>query len=116
MKNKIAGHTPGPWGFYAYKNGFIVESEPINAIDLPICHVTEINAISTKLAREEARANAALIAAAPDLLAALENAEASVEMVRCLDAGGAIDTEADNMLDSLQNRIRAAIAKAKGAA
>lgn len=105
MKTKTQTHTPGPWQLSGHE--VIVKNHGSVAIA-----TTDIGMVATK---EEREANARLIAAAPELLSALENAEASIELVRCLDAGEAIDTEADNMLDSLQNRIRAAIAKAKAA-
>lgn len=120
MENK-AKHTPGPWTIPNPNPGdigaFIEAENPSfkSPGKTPLESKTRIVAkVPFGAIGGRHGADARLIAACPDMLAALENAEASIELVRCLDAGQAIDTEADNMLDSLQNRIRAAIAKAKG--
>jgi len=61
-------HTPGKW--FQTPDGFRVFSEnPIDALDITIIAYTAHN---VKERTEEARANARLIAAAPDLLVALE--------------------------------------------
>jgi hypothetical protein len=90
-------HTPGPW----FAVGYQVEIESETVAD--IC-TTNANLFGQGGLHDDARAmaNARLIAAAPDLLAALE------DIVQASDA---------NDGDSLMNAIQAAqtiIAKAKG--
>jgi hypothetical protein len=58
MKNKIAGHTPGPW----VVKGWRVSIPGTGEITLAAPNITVVTA----------DANAALIAAAPDLLNAVE--------------------------------------------
>jgi len=110
-------HTPGPWeydgdGFDSVAaqdcgtDGYIVfprdkDGDP----DAPVCE------ISDRLDDDEAEANARLIAAAPELLNALQNLMNGIDtnMVR-------IETDADETLANAFHRIRTAIAKATGAA
>ncbi len=103
----VATHTPGPWkladlgrdvGIVSARDGF-----------------TSNIAVCSRLYRDEAmdcKANATLIAAAPDLLAALENAAAQFDFtVAALAKGQTVS------ISSLQNcaaAARAAIAKAEG--
>jgi hypothetical protein len=81
-------HTPGPWKIV---NRTDVQSEPIGGL----AYVSTAGARGRTL--DEAIANAHLIAAAPDLLAALE----------FIDRNNAVDRTSTRML-------RAAIAKARG--
>ena len=102
-----AKHTPGPWRIDDEQRDFRILADGAAA---PVAFIS-------RLYREDlppALANARLIAAAPDLLAALENLAAS------MDAGTAkiliLDDEAyggwrHGNIDS----ARAAIARAKGA-
>ena len=87
MKNEKSKHTPGPWVIdndnVIYQEG---TSEPI----------------ASAAPTADEKANAALIAAAPDLLAALES---------CSDA---LNTEAGGLYKARIDQARAAIAKAKG--
>ena len=89
----MAKHTPGPW-HVGMKPGPIVYGE--DGAQVAPLHVPMVP-------KEENRANARLIAAAPELLEALENL---LEHVENRDALGAY--WADPMA------ARAAIAKAKG--
>jgi hypothetical protein len=68
---KAEGHTPGPWRL----NNFGSRPQSINAINgaVPIC---SFNAHLYDQNRDQAQANARLIAAAPALLEALLEAEA----------------------------------------
>ena len=88
-----AQHTPGPW---EVEDGYAIVSTEGEFI--ASCNESDDNC----------NADAALIAAAPDLLAALEIAEGRL---MCIDAQK-LDTVARN--DDVIDRIRAAIAKAKG--
>ena len=90
MENKTK-HTPGPW---TTNNGFTILSAKgkTASSDVPNKTITD----------DEAIANAALIAAAPDLLAALEF---------CSDA---LNTEAGGLYKAHIEQARAAIAKAEG--
>lgn len=94
-------HTPGPWKVY---NAFDLIRKPgsvaFERIGTPIVTVLECNEgydiVATK-------ADAQLIAAAPDLLAACE---AALEAIRS-------DADIDWMLN-VESQCRAAIAKARG--
>lgn len=105
MNTNKAKHTPGPWKL----DGAVVEAKWENGESVMICQAggtrwggcssaTEYN----KRMREENTVNAALIAAAPELLAALEF---------CADA---LNTEAGGLYKAHIEQARAAIAKAKG--
>jgi hypothetical protein len=112
-----AKHTPGPW--VVRRNGITGYPAAIEAINA--CNktrgkvgpsVTRWNAI-TLPSSEEGQANANLIAAAPELLEALLEAEAGLEF-----AGADKEPEGQFVpAPTLALRIvRAAIAKAKGEA
>lgn len=64
-------HTPGPWAFYTepQPNGCPI----VGARGLMVCMLA--HTVNQPEQRGEALANAALIAAAPDLLEALRNAD-----------------------------------------
>jgi hypothetical protein len=88
-------HTPGPWKVYTAKNG----GKIIGIGDAEGGGVTDPNFALWRAGKEQ-QANARLIAAAPDLLAALEG------MMALLDAGSLYEPQA--------YAARAAIAKARG--
>lgn len=92
-------HTPGPWS--------ITERAVVANASTPVAH--RVKWWSAGLLEIEERANASLISAAPELLAALEELTEIVQ--------GAIEQRSAKDLDSftLQPAI-AAIAKAKGRA
>lgn len=83
-------HTPGPWDLLDGDNGYEITSG-----NIIIAQVTD-----EPCATQE-DANARLIAAAPDLLEALEMADAAL-------SGANMDMKA------VERKTRAAIAKAKG--
>lgn len=87
-KREATKHTPGPWALdddgFVYGEGFIV-SDPHSSPEIDL---------------DEREANARLIAAAPELLAALEWA---------LD-----DPDSEILGEEWANAAQAAIAKAKG--
>ena len=89
-----AEHTPGPW----FVNGpWHIQADTKTAIPVIVAQITPLRSGDN----EEREANARLIAAAPELLEALEEA---LEVLRV------------NGLDPLgQDNIRAIVAKAKGA-
>lgn len=92
-------HTPGPWQ-YSFEGGtvaFIVEADGTT--------VAKISTTENSTAHSALPANARLIAAAPDMLEALE---AIVKSLADHDDEGMIE-HAQQMIDA-----RAAIAKAKG--
>ena len=96
MKNK---YTAGPWEISAHEdNGEIVIRSPLTLNIVCNCEADGFGEVGEK----ETSANAALIAAAPDLLAALEF---------CADA---LNTEAGGLYKAHIEQARAAIAKAKG--
>ena len=65
----MSGHTPGPWKVNPAAHGCAVESE--DGASVAWCG----NNVSTRHGVAPFRANARLIAAAPDMLAALERVE-----------------------------------------
>ena len=69
---KQAGHTPGPWIVHSYTVtvGSFNKGKDVGPIGRAVC--TVIGAFEQSSIGDEAQANATLIAAAPDLLAALE--------------------------------------------
>ena len=81
-------HTPGPWATYGHRQRFVQTEDAI-------IEIAEINRNE-----DNAEANARLVAAAPDMLAALVMLVAGDE-AQCLD---------DEMFDA----ARTAIAKAVG--
>ncbi len=95
-------HTPGPW----YQVGFWVEHEDDSVADICTCNPDDFGQGHIKRSQSEIVANAMLIAAAPDLLAALEELLPRFENLREL-AG--FEAESDAAI-----RARAAITKAKG--
>lgn len=62
-----ATHTKGPWHMFSNSIGC-----GVTAVDIDVAHC---HGFDTSRSRQEEEANATLIAAAPDLLAALELAE-----------------------------------------
>ena len=108
----MSGHTPGPWralDFDTSPNGLgsVVASMGRTLADVHWAAV----AIGVAVRDEDLPANARLIAAAPDLLAALE------EIAK---GEGAFSrdplTHAENTIEAMQSIARAAITKAKGGA
>ena len=94
-----AQHTPGPWKAFNSIKAIGVGSE---RSDVAWVRFEEYGLIDTARSQEEDKANARLIAAAPDLL------EAIAGLVGCIDHGSESPTE---KLDA----ARAAIAKASSA-
>jgi len=80
-------HTAGPWK--QFNNGLIVQD-------------SEGHSVATAFARTESRENARLIAAAPELLSALE------EALHCISTGCAGETT------TIIDKATALIARAKG--
>ena len=94
----MSGHTPGPWGIFNIDNYTIGECENTKTLGRVIA-VTAHHSVNPfyGIENEEAKANARLVAAAPDLLAACKEAEQKFR----------VETETYKMLV-------AAIAKAEG--
>ena len=90
-------HTPGPWA-YIVPDGYVVRHPQIYSDFGPVANATWLG--ENKL--DQLNSNARLIAAAPDLLEALE------EIVSAADGDGW------NQLDGNLRKARAAIAKATG--
>lgn len=100
-----SNHTPGPWSLYG--------DRPVHICSMSVAAPTiaTVNIDNSLPNYEETEANARLIAAAPDLLAALEN------IVQNFDMGDFIITVAAQGEDTPEHRAnldfaRAAIAKA----
>ena len=98
----MSSHTPGPWN--------AVESQPGIYLIRELCAEAEFSHIATASRRgpTELLANARLIAAAPDLLAALEDAREEIAM-RVLEDGGD-----QRSVTKACAKYDAAIAKARG--
>jgi len=94
-----ARHTPGPWTYPGGTGNFVGGPDRLRIADLG----------GLERSPEERQANARLIAAAPDLLAACIQAESVLRVFRECSVlkAGAPDTEA---------KLRAAILKAEGGA
>lgn len=91
----MSAHTPGPWTQY--------ESDPLIIINSDGVSLGEMSAGSPNVSRSEQIANARLIAAAPELLAVVQ------ELADC----AAYWSEYDVPL-GVVDRINAALAKATG--
>ena len=104
-----AGHAPGPWsvGCPNGKRHYIMKSGYVIIAELP--HVQSDSAMVIETYQERS-ANAALIAAAPDLLQALEDAEFMMRK-----AGQIAGPMQDSFRRSAED-ARAALSKAKGTA
>lgn len=112
-------HTPGPWKFRPHSSGdgaFVIYPPESN-----FGAVGEAYAYPRYVA-ENSRANAALMAAAPDLLAELRGMVADVQITAAcmLDSvethgthGGWLHDESNRLFSALET-ARAAIAKAEG--
>ena len=108
--NTQTQHSPGPWELDISKASgqwFIVNrTKYVVAFVAP----NDYMALLVKLDAER-KANAHLIAAAPDLLAACERVLEDLEGVGWGEVQG---READAWLDETEKALRAAIAKARG--
>lgn len=105
-------HTPGPWEVDSCGDPLIVNGpEHGDASIVAILATDAANAWG--YGEEETRANARLIAAAPDLLDAAEEISAAASAVigawECGDLAAAV-----NLLDACRESLRDAISKAKG--
>ena len=112
MKN---GHTSGPWKIQAKKSNGIIDEDQALAI---VCDNNDtaswdVAAVWLDAGNEHggiaASANASLIAAAPDLLAALEECERVMMFLN-------MDSDNGSRFNSALAASHAAIAKAKGGA
>jgi hypothetical protein len=90
-----AKHTPGPWHVNA----------PASVVSIDGLHVCDINGYGAT--DERKRADAALISAAPDLLAAAETALADIRQTANCDTG-------DAQTLATVAALEAAILKARG--
>lgn len=100
----ITAHTPGPWRIG--DAGHTVFG-PKTALTSPVSIVT-LWQRTPNCGREERQANAHLIAASPELLAAL------VEALPWVEAQLDDPVNKPGSVQAVANRIRAAIAKAEG--
>ena len=108
-------HTPGPWK--ANDNGFVHPANKTPAIGTTMIHGMDEDFASTRGCChappvEEREANARLIAAAPELLEALETLDREVEMLEMFGETGT--TASRSNVEKAQLAARAAIANATG--
>jgi hypothetical protein len=109
-RNETVKHTPGPWTwkYDSTGNGIDLEGpQPAGDYRGNVCYIRHSEHIKGTT-RAEAEANANLIAAAPDLLAA------AAEMVDSWDRS--LETTPAILFAARIDRLSAAIAKAKGGA
>ena len=106
--NKISQHTPGPWKIG--KHGSVITTTPDKQVEITGKHAKEtIEWYGGHVICETAtKANAALIAAAPDLLEILKAFIVEYEIPRPIESDESIDR-----LDAIYHHARAAIAKAE---
>ena len=114
-------HTPGPW---INDNGLVNGTESRKRFGGVSVDIFDANEWPREL-HDEALANAALIAAAPDMLIALREArdfiaaEREIRRQSCILRGGTGETDQDGAIlvseaDARLSQIDAAIAKAEG--
>lgn len=103
-------HTPGPWSAQIFSdNTFrVVDKRALSFSNSRVCDVQSWSDASRGPSRNQARANAHLIAAAPDLLEALEAFDATIEY----QYSGS--REAMSALQDAAFKAKAAIDKARG--
>ena len=103
----MSKHTPGKWSI---DNVFVVSEEDELIAQIDPIHENDLSVYQRN--PSEARANARLIAAAPELLAACETiANDCEEVLSGSDMSGMSDRE---IFGAMLETVRAAIAKAKG--
>ena len=121
MSTNKAEHTPGPW---IYQPGdmdgdIFIESENEDRSGVLVAKVENDGPRAKEadgyIPEKMALANAALIASAPELLAALENAIAALnDMRHCAINGQEPGAELITIAGDVDIKASAAIAKAKG--
>ena len=108
----MTSHTPGPWNFTegTTNDGLTVwwiHQGDCSNPEYRVCKVPR-----TRIREELEIANAHLIAAAPDLLAALEDAEHTIGLLRAIAYPDKPQLPSPSL--NTLHRVQAAIAKAKG--
>ena len=98
-------HTPGPWTIKATHSS--IEVRP--AKGAPICEIVTHDSAGAVADPAQDRANAVLIAAAPDLLEALKT-----RLDYTIHAEGDTLEDCKSRMDTIASITRAAIAKAEG--
>lgn len=116
-------HTPGPWSYRPQKYddwGYVRGPKQADGLQPFICQARDMRAMDDDVLNKHRRngtdpweANARLIAAAPDLLEALEEIEGMGHSEPMTWAGSELDW-AKRRAGIMQTIARAAIAKAKG--
>lgn len=101
-------HTKGPWQAFPMERGglkgFVIDTALGNDAD-------NAYVIADHIFGEQAEANARLIAAAPDLLSALE---AAAETLEAISAQWVLGEPLDEMLHAAHDDAVVALAKARG--
>lgn len=105
-------HTPGPWTIH----GWGEDNYEVNADDETVCNVPGFD--DETVDSDRAEANARLIAAAPELLAACRSLVDEIDSWVWVNVGGKVRAfeVSGGYAAYLQNLVRAAIAKAEGRA
>ena len=107
-------HTPGPWKVYRYGKAALLRLA-VGQANPPCNRITDVSAIGRSV--EESRANANLIAAAPDLLAICQALHTHVNGINATMRATNRDYANSTLCVALSELIRdnaAAIAKAEG--
>lgn len=105
-------HTPSPWTISEHEHANVIFSD--NGVICDVFHANEDDDMTASVeSREESDANARLIAAAPELLSALERLSQKTRRANDIQhSGGKIEPEDWSELYALTNEAQAAIAKA----
>ena len=113
-------HTPGPWEEYRNEDAeFRFAKIGVSGPDGDICYCDMNDASAGEYQTSEIEANARLIAAAPEMLAALEQCDNSNYTDFEINVLAACETGMGEIAPDLARRyqvVRAAIAKANGGA
>lgn len=114
VMEKKAGHTPGPWATMRSGDDFWIHQKTEDIDGGYFCKVECMN--RNEEARSIAKANANLITAAPELLAALDSVcDTGRLLLDYMDGPRNPENQERNLADAIA-AARAVIAKAKGGA
>jgi len=116
MSGKNTAHTAGPW------KAIKPECERRKGVFASVCtngatiSTREFEIMADGYQNSHAEANARLIAAAPDLLQALEDAKSMLETASRYFPKSIKNGDRFSLLNTLANSVNPALAKAKGGA
>lgn len=107
-------HTPGPWVNDPHNTGAIGDVSE-SATGTCVAQAQARQPLAAGKPDVERAANARLIAAAPEMLEALEQAASSFDSIRgAVESNQVVDKDVHGLAVARMNEIRAVIAKARG--